>query len=333
MIREFIFADDKKAITKRWRAFWILSYILLSFNNLPSIRAIPEFYELKSYKDIFITTSFWYLLTICSVLLFSKFIIPRYLITKQYKLLLFTCGLGWAAIFLVAMAMSYLDNYILSAIQCNCADSGSIINTFFLAIYYTLVINIPLSIFLMAYHFMKAYHKEQIIQTILLREKTEHEMNIQRNKLHPEYFLNSIKALSIQSINSAASQSTLVLLFSNVLSYMLYETNAITIDIDKEIDITQDLIDFENILYNRDIVLHINKSHPDTIVLIKPLQLLNPLINLFLNREAKSGHSTGLEFTVGTPACQVAISLDRNNIPSNKYVYPWISLNQSKTGL
>lgn len=317
MIQDFVFSDDIRAITKRWRAFWILSYLFLAFNNLPSITEIGDFYEIKSYRDIFITTSFWYVLTICTVQLFSKFIIPRYLITKRYKQLMIIVGLGWSAIFLIAMAMSYVDNYLISAIQCNCTDSGSVINTFFLAIYYTLVINIPVSIFLMSYHFMKAYHKEQVLQTILLKEKTEHEMNIQRNKLHPEYFLNSIKALSMQSMISTSNLPNLVLLFSNALSYMLYDTNVNTIDIDKEIDIMQDLIDFENMLNHRDIMLHIKKAQTDMPVLIQPMQLLNPLINkLFLYREATTGESSSLEVEVGIPACQVAISMKPNTFHS-----------------
>ncbi len=330
MLRAFIFSKEEKAIRLRLIFLWVFLYVVLFFNNLPSITRVSEFYQLKSYTNILISTSYWFVLTIGVVLFFLKIIIPKYLLTKKYEQLLAASILSWICIFIIAMGMSYVDNNFIGPIQCNCEEIGTMIDIQFLAIYYTLVINLPISIFLMALHFIKTYRTGQREQTILLKERTDIEINTHRNKVHPEYFLRAIKLLSNPSLPKQVNQSQLILLFSNVLSYILYESNVTCIPADKEIEIARDLIDFENMLHGRSTLLRVNFTTPNAPSQIQPLLIINSLIAIFQNQTSMLSHSTELVLEVSPIDCKVMIPAghDSNAISTSVQYIPFLNMSQ-----
>lgn len=277
---DFFFSNDPGRIRIRRRVFILLTYLIILFDNLSSIRKMSDFFKLKSYIDILINATYWYLLILLTMYIFSKFIIPKYLAQKRYKKLLkITIG-TWIILFFIAINMAYImENYI-NAYKCNCNYEASIVLTVFLSIYYTLVFIIPLSIYLMCFFFMKNIYTEQKYHTQLIKEKTEYELNLYQRKIHPEYFLYSIKALSADPITES-SQTQQILLFSNILSFILYDGSLDKVPLTKEMEIAQDLVTFESSKQSQQLKLSVHFLNNEPPLEITPLKIVNPLIDLF----------------------------------------------------
>lgn len=282
---EFLFNDHASTHRKKQGIFLMTTYILLFFDNLSAIKNIPDFYKLTTYTPILFNTTYWYILILITIFIFSKVVIPQYLAQKRYVKLFWISIYSWTFLFLTALGMAYLLEYFLSAKLCNCAYSGSVVTTVFLANYYTLIISIPLSIFLILFYFVKKFYQEQKQHTLLIKEKTEYELISYQRKVHPEFFLNSIKSLSATS-NSDTDQTKQILLFSNILSFILYDGNSELVKLEKEMAIAHELVEYENTNHPYPLTLSIHFKDNDPPSEIIPLKIINPLINLFNNRKA-----------------------------------------------
>ena len=280
---EFVFDDHPKSEKLRLKIIIISSLFLLIFDHSPSLGTIKDISNPRSYLYLVVDILFWYPLLLSTILIYSKIIIPRYLVTKKYRKLFLVIMITWILLFLTALGMSYFMQFVLNPAISQGEEKGSLITTVFLANYYTLVINIPLSIFLLAFHFIQGVYREQIKHTRLLKEKVEYQIKSYRGRWHPEYFLHSIKALSSIPIHSSINQSKLILLFSNIISFILYDGNADTVSVEKELDIARDLVELENTLYQRALSLTVHYSERGSPSQIIPLNLINPLISIFVD--------------------------------------------------
>ena len=279
---EGIFKDDLKSNKLRQYILIIFSFLMLLFDNLHAFIKIENTSNFKPYLEIVTSIVYWFLLVLATIFIFSKVIIPRYLVVRKYKLLIFISIITWIGIYITALIMSYIYQYFLNPIICNCQEEGSVITTVFLANYYTFVVFIPLSIFLMAFYFMQSFYKEVVQQTQLIREKTEFELNLIQRKVHPEFFLNSIKSLT-ETPGTGHELPKLVLLFSNILSFILYDSNAHKVILVKELEVVNDLIEFEKILHGRKFSLTVHFQDNLINDELIPLTIVNPLVDFFVH--------------------------------------------------
>lgn len=283
-----IFKDDLKSDRLRQYYLIITTFLILTFDNLHAFIKIGSFANIKPYIEIVISIAYWYVLALITIFLFSKKIIPGYLAAKKYKSLFLISILSWIGIYIVALTMSYLYQFIFYPLICNCNEEGSAINTVFLANYYTFVMYIPLSIFLMAFYFMQSFYREVVQQTQLIKEKTESELNLQQRKVHPGFFLTSIRAL-MERPDSEQDLTKLVLLFSNVLSFILYDSNSEKVNLVKELEVANDLIEFQKCLYSRNFSLTVHFKAEVMQDELVPLTIINPLVNFFVRYSAHPG--------------------------------------------
>ena len=290
---EGIFKDDLKSNKQRLYALIIFSFFLLLFDNLHAFIKIENNSNFKPYLEIIISIVYWFVLVLATIFIFSKIIIPRYLVTRKYKLLISISVLTWIGIYSIALIMSYVYQYLLYPIICNCPEDGSVVTTVFLAHYYTFVVFIPLSIFLMAFYFMQAFYKEVVQQTRLIKEKTAFELNLIQRKVHPEFFLNSIKSLA-ERMDNGQELPKLVLLFSNILSFILYDSNAHKVILAKELEVVNDLIEFEKILHGRKFSLSVHVQDNLKNDELIPLTVVNPLVDFFVHTWAQTGNTDNM---------------------------------------
>ena len=114
-----------------------------------------------------------------------------------------------------------------------------------------------------------------------LKEKKEHlqsELDFLKAQLNPHFLFNSINNIYVLQSEDKDKASEVLLKFSELLRYQLYECNVATLPLSKEIQFVENYIEFEKLRYSNKILVNYqctNNLAPD--LTISPL-LLQPFV-------------------------------------------------------
>lgn len=142
---------------------------------------------------------------------------------------------------------------------------------------------------LMSYKYVDTQLASKELEKNLIKEKLSTELQFLKNQLNPHFLfntLNNIYALTRKKSNKAPE---VVMKLSELLSFMLYESDKETISIDKEIQFLEDYISLEKIRYTDGLSVVFTKEIDDTSQQITPLLLL-PLVENAFKHGASENH-------------------------------------------
>ena len=132
-----------------------------------------------------------------------------------------------------------------------------------------------------AFKLLMDYARTQKRLAELSREKSEAELNFLKSQINPHLLFNSLNAIYflIDKQNVAARQS--LLQFSDLLRYQLYDCNADTIEIEKEVTYLQDYIKLQRLRSDQQYEIQINIGEKVSGFRITPLLLIPFVENAF----------------------------------------------------
>ncbi|MES1249145.1 MAG: histidine kinase, partial [Chitinophaga rupis] len=132
-----------------------------------------------------------------------------------------------------------------------------------------------------AFKLLVDYARSQKKLAELSREKSEAELNFLKSQINPHLLFNSLNAIYflIDKQNVAARQS--LLQFSDLLRYQLYDCNADTIGIEKEVTYLQDYIKLQRLRKDQQYEIAMNISEQVNGFRITPLLLIPFVENAF----------------------------------------------------
>lgn len=108
------------------------------------------------------------------------------------------------------------------------------------------------------------------------------ELNFLKAKLHPHFLFNTLNNLYALSLNNSPKSPKLILGFSSILRYMLYECDSDTVSLTREVEIIQNYIALEKLRYEERLDIHFSINGEISQEQIPPL-LLFPLVeNAFI---------------------------------------------------
>ncbi|MCE3260061.1 MAG: hypothetical protein K0S12_1702, partial [Bacteroidetes bacterium] len=128
-----------------------------------------------------------------------------------------------------------------------------------------------------------------------LKEKKEHlesELNFLRAQMNPHFLFNSINNIYVLLDENKEKAASILLKFSDLLRYQLYDCNVKTIFLEKEIRFLENFIEFEKLRYSNRIVVSYQFDKPSAEEMIAPL-LLQPLIENAFKHTPKSKNVKG----------------------------------------
>jgi len=115
------------------------------------------------------------------------------------------------------------------------------------------VLALPMTVKLMEY-----IGKVQQNEQILAKEKLEAELSFLKNQVQPHFLFNTLNSLYSLILKKSDQSLDVVLKLSDLLRYMLYETNSARVDLQKEINSIKSYLDLEKIRYGNRIDLSLN---------------------------------------------------------------------------
>ena len=96
---------------------------------------------------------------------------------------------------------------------------------------------------------MKDNYINQQINQALLQEKLEHELKFLKAQINPHFFFNTLNSLYALVLSKSDLAIEVIVKLSNLMSYMLYETNQDEVLLDKELEYLGDYIELEKLRF------------------------------------------------------------------------------------
>jgi hypothetical protein len=106
------------------------------------------------------------------------------------------------------------------------------------------------------------------------KQHIETELNFLRSQIHPHFFFNTLNNLYSLTIQKSDQAPEVVLRLSDLMSYMLYESGAATVPLDKEIANLENYMALEKLRYGQRLTLCFEKKGNTAAVRTPPLLLL-----------------------------------------------------------
>ncbi|GAB2564619.1 sensor histidine kinase [Spirosoma areae] len=144
--------------------------------------------------------------------------------------------------------------------------------------------------FAAAIRLVKVWYLKQEAYQQVEREKLQAELQLLKSQIHPHFLFNTLNNLYGLTLQKSDRSPAVVLKLSELLSYMLYDCNASTVLLQKEIAFMRNYIGLEQLRYGDRLDMSITISGDYENKLIAPLLLVPFLENAF-----KHGTSEQLE--------------------------------------
>ena len=277
---------------------WTLFSCIL---NSTQIHTQSDLVSFQTYKSILFTSMFWAFPVLGTLYIINHLVLLNLKKNPDYIKLSENMLISWFIIFGIGILWAMVENVVTGSFSSQSTNKETWISILFEAIYYTLKINIPISLILIGYFLASVMYRREKELTQLILETNENKINLEKEQLYPEYFLKAIKALIDTKNLTRGTRAELTLSLSNILSYLLYEKNKPGILKEDELKITQELIDFHNQLNHQHWTLNLHDNRPYGEFI--PLSILSQTLSKLTNQ-------TG-------PYPFINIPLDEDTVPSH----------------
>jgi two-component system, LytTR family, sensor kinase len=132
-----------------------------------------------------------------------------------------------------------------------------------------------------AFHVVKHWHNHQQASQQLQQEKLESELKVLKSQINPHFLFNTLNSLYVLSMNGSKSTPDVVHKLSELMSYMLYESNQDEVLLKEELNYIENYIALEKIRYEARVDISFNVYSNIDSFHIAPLLILPFVENCF----------------------------------------------------
>jgi sensor histidine kinase YesM len=275
---DFIFSQHIKPRLLRHAVFWIIfaGYLFL-FRFY--IRALPEMFEPATYIDklgkllIFLPVSFFY------AYFALYYLLPNYILKARYLSLLGIVIL----LSLLLLSCSYLVSplFDIRNVWDIPSSRDGVVKELDFAVNNVLVYPLTVSGFAIGIKMTKDWYLKQKENEELARLKIKTGVQLQKTLIHPKFLFRSLNSIYKDTLLGSEQSPGMLLKLSDLLSYMLYESNEERVPLEKEFSCIMDYLDLEKAGFGESLHMAVQHSADPSGKLIAPLILLPVLAFLF----------------------------------------------------
>jgi two-component system LytT family sensor kinase len=220
------------------------------------------------------TIEFCYLLFITAdYYSIGNFIVPRFLLKKKYILFISTI------ILLITLSALFRA---LVAVQMNLHFFHAAPVNDFTSLYLNSLINISLWILLITIGKMLVDRiKSQQQLELLEKEKTKNELDFLKAQINPHALFNSLNTIYGHIDKSNQAARNILLQFSELLRYQLYDCSAEKVSLEKEIDYIKNYVAFQRLRKNENLIVNLEIENINPGLCVAPLLLVVLIENAF----------------------------------------------------
>ncbi|MGN7723528.1 sensor histidine kinase [Chitinophaga sp. 22620] len=164
-----------------------------------------------------------------------------------------------------------------------------------------------------------------------VREKLEAELNFLKAQVHPHFLFNTLNNLYALTLQSSPSASRVVLKLSELMSYMLYDSRADSISLDKEITHIRNYVELEKLRYSQPLEVSFNVSGDVSGRRIAPLLLIPFVENAF--KHGVSNETNAVWVTIDVKVKDGMLSVKVENSHTDSILQPAAPAEKNGIGL
>lgn len=135
--------------------------------------------------------------------------------------------------------------------------------------------------------FFQNYEHERQLNQSLRHEKVEAELKYLKNQVQPHFLFNTLNNIYGMVLSKDKNASDTIVKLSEMLGYMLYDSNVPLIALAAEVDNLENFIALERLRYDRKLDFQFEKTMGDDDLFIAPLLLLPFVENAFKHGPGK----------------------------------------------
>jgi len=201
---------------------------------------------------------------------------PKYLKRKKYAQFAF-----WSFIAMIIASMAHrfiVYNYVYPVYYTQYLDTDFIDIARIVKGFINLL---GISAFIVALELGQVWFQDLQRNQELIREKLDAELKFLKNQIHPHFLFNTLNNLYSLVLKKSDDAEEVVLKISEIMRYMLYDSNTPTVNLSKEIKYIENYISLEKLRFNDRIDLSFNIYGDINSVQIPPMLLLPFVENSF----------------------------------------------------
>ncbi len=160
-----------------------------------------------------------------------------------------------------------------------------------LTLLHTLMIDMGLSFLASGIKIAKILYLQQVENTRLAKERSENETRIAKGRIHPAFLLQSLASVYSKVSKMEPDAPQQILQLSDLLSYILYDSNENLVLLKKELEMTRSMIDMEKIKYENQFELLLQTSGDIENKSIRPLTLFSQIQQILQISPVQKGAS------------------------------------------
>lgn len=274
---EFIFSDKPVKCLYRHTVFWLVLAVHFIIQNL-MIGGFNEGLSHRSVAESAFNALFFFPIYIMSTYIFMSRLLPVYFFRLRYGAFFFWAGALIVCNFIACSLSGALYMHIAwqtpyNVITFNDDKYNAVVNGFFL----------PVTIFGIAggIKLAKNWYLQQKENERLATEKIMRELQLLKMQLHPRFLFHSLHTIKKNIPLRPALAASLILQLSDLLSYILYESDRKWVLLDKEIDIIKSYLELQKKSMGIGLTIEMNVHGTTSSKYVFPLLLLSFVENIF----------------------------------------------------
>jgi LytS/YehU family sensor histidine kinase len=210
------------------------------------------------------------------------YLIPKYLRERKYTLFILY-GLYTIIVSFVAIILSVFYGLVFSSYLKD-VDSAVLtksIPLIVLGIYF--VVGVAMVISLFVYSFLSSLKNEDLKNKFLETQLQlkQQELKFLKMQIHPHFLFNSLNTIYGYALKKADEAPEMILKLSNLLDYILYQTDKPQVSLENELDHIEDYIALEKIRFHDTLQVTFSRGEVNSPIAVAPMLLIPFVENSF----------------------------------------------------
>ncbi len=218
------------------------------------------------------------------------YIIPRYLLSKKYiQFIVYSVSTLIISIYVIVTSVLFGLAYSSDLKTDNISPITKTLPFIILGVY--LVVLVAVSISLVMHNYSSIIKNEDLKNRILetqLKLK-EQELNYLKSQIHPHFLFNTLNTLYGFAIKKANETPEIILKLSNLLDYLLYQSDKPFVLLSDEINHIEDYIELEKMRFHDNLSIKFDVSQYSNDIKIPPMLLIPFVENSFKHGKITDG--------------------------------------------
>jgi two-component system LytT family sensor kinase len=165
-----------------------------------------------------------------------------------------------------------------------------------------------------SYHLGKHWHRHQLTAQRLEKEKLESELKLLKSQINPHFLFNTLNNLYVLALHQSNRTPETVHKLSELMSYMLYDSNQNEVSLKKELYYIENYIALEKLRYESRLDISLNVYSNVEGIMIAPLMILPFVENCFKHGVSKQISESWIRIDIAynKPTLTIKVENSRN---------------------